>query len=88
MRIMGITSNYLWKNKQKESSEGIEIMENATVVYTDNVKEIFEAIRMIDKGVIIGRIIDGEFLDCGFISKGNIKKIKDGVKKKIPRMKA
>ena len=85
---MGITSNYPWKNKQKESSEGIEIIENATVVYTDNINETFEAIRMIDKGVIIGRIIDGEFLDCGFISKGNIKKIKDGVKKKIPRMKA
>jgi hypothetical protein len=43
---------------------------------------------MIDKGVIIGRIIDGEFLDCGFISKGNIKKIKDGIKKKIPRVKS
>jgi len=85
---MGITSNYPWTNKQKESSEGIEIIENATVVYTDNVKETFEAIRMIDNGVIIGRIIDGEFLDCGFISKGNIKKITDGVKKKIPRMKA
>lgn len=63
-------------------------MHNATVTYTDNVTEIFEAIRLIDKGVIIGRIIDGEFLDCGFISKNSIKEVKDVVKKKITRMKA
>jgi hypothetical protein len=42
---------------------------------------------MIDKGAIIGRIINNEFLDCGFISKNNIKEIKDGIKKKIPTMK-
>ena len=50
-------------------------MINATVVYTDNLTEQFEALRVIDKGVIIGRMIDGEFLDCGFISKRNIKEI-------------
>lgn len=60
-------------NKTKEK----KIMHNATVVYTDNVKETFEALRVIDKGVIIGRIIDGEFLDCGFISKRNIKEIRE-----------
>ena len=63
-------------------------MHNATVIYTDNVTETFEAIRLIDKGVIIGRIIDGEFLDCGFISKNSIKDVKNVFKKKIPRMKA
>ena len=66
----------------------IEIIVNATVVYTDNVEEKFEAIRVIDKGVTIGRIIDREFLDCGFISKGNIKEIKEGVNKKITMMKS
>jgi len=75
------------KNKQKESFEVIEIIKNATVIYTDGVKEQFEAVRMTDKGVIIGRVLDNEFLDCGFISKGNIKKITDGVKKKIPILK-
>jgi len=53
-----------------------DIMTNATVVYTDGISEHFEALRVIKKGAIIGRIIDGEFLDCGFISKRNIKEIK------------
>ena len=64
----------------KDKSEVIEIIQNATVVYTDNVREQFEALRMTDKGIIIGRIIDGKFLDCGFISKRNIKEIKNGEK--------
>jgi len=55
-----------------------DIMTNATVIYTDGIREQFEAIRMMEKGAIIGRIIDGEFLDCGFISKRNIKEIRDG----------
>jgi len=60
-----------------DKTERHEIMQNITVVYTDNIQESFEAIRVIDKGAIIGRIIDGEFLDCGFISKRNIKEIKN-----------
>jgi len=52
-----------------------EIMVNKTVIYSDGIKEQFEALRQTEKGVIIGRIIDGEFVDCGFISKGNIKQI-------------
>jgi len=51
-------------------------MLNATVIYTDNIQESFEALRVIDKGVIIGRIIEGEFCDCGFISKRIIKEIR------------
>lgn len=51
------------------------IMSNATVTYTDGVKEHFEALRMTSSGVIIGRIINGIFLDCGFISKTNVKEI-------------
>jgi len=66
------------KNKSKKG----EIMKNATIIYTDGVREQFEAIRKIDKGVIIGRILDNEFFDCGFISKRNIKEIKDGEKRK------
>jgi hypothetical protein len=59
-----------------------DMMMNATVVYTDNMKESFEALRVTDKGVIIGRIIDGFFCDCGYISKSNIKEIisRDGQK--------
>jgi hypothetical protein len=58
-----------------------EIMINATVVYTNKLREQFEALRVIEKGVIIGRIIDGEFLGCGFISKRNIKEIKEREKR-------
>jgi len=59
-----------------------DIMTNTTVVYRDGVSEQFEAVKIIEKGLIIGRIIDGEFLDCGFISKSNIKKI-NGSSKRI-----
>ncbi len=61
----------------------IEIIENATVIYTDGVAEQFEVIRVIDKGAIIGRIIDDKFLDCGFISKSNIKEIRCGKKREL-----
>ncbi len=57
-------------------------MVNATVIYTDGIKEQFEAVRRTEKGVIIGRILEGQFVDCGFISKRNIKQIKNGGKKK------
>jgi len=73
--------------KNNNRFELTEILENATISYTDNVKEQFEAIRLADKGIIIGRIIDGKFFDCGFISKQNIKEIKKGIKRKIPKMK-
>ena len=56
-------------------------MHNATVIYTDNVKETFEALRVIDKGVIIGRIIDGELVEYGYISKNSIKEIRMGKKR-------
>jgi hypothetical protein len=57
-----------------------EIMLNITIIYTNDIKEQFEALRRSEKGVIIGRILEGNFVDCGFISKRNIKQIKNGVK--------
>jgi hypothetical protein len=62
------------KKRVDKSNKG-EIMKNATINYIDGVSEKFEAIRIIDKGVIIGRILDKKFLICGFISKRNIKEI-------------
>ncbi len=59
-----------------------EIIMNATVICTDGIQEQFEALRKTEKGVIIGRILDGEFVDCGFISKRNIKQIKDNEERK------
>jgi len=58
--------------------DNFKIIKNATVIYIDDVKEQFEAIRLVDKGVIIGRILDNRFFDCGFISKRIIKKIRGG----------
>ena len=66
---------YCKGNKIVDKSNKGEIMKNTTIIYIDGVKEQFEAIRMIDKGVIIGRILDNKFFDCGFISKRNIKEI-------------
>ena len=54
----------------------MDIRKNVTVIYTDGVQETFEALKLNEKGAIIGRIIDGEFMDYGFISKRNIKEIK------------
>jgi len=70
----------------KNKSNKGDIMKNATIIYTDGVREQFEAIRLIDKGVIIGRILDNEFFDCGFISKRNIKEIRDGLKRTVKRI--
>ena len=63
----------------------IEILENATVIYADGVEEQFDAIRITIEGVVIGRILDGEFVDCGFISKNGIKEIKNGIKRNITK---
>jgi hypothetical protein len=55
---------------------------NAIVVYTNGITEQFAAIRKIDKGVIIGRVLNGEFVDCGFIPMKNIKEIRDSIRRK------
>jgi len=72
--------------KNKDTCEVIEIIQNATVVYTDDVKEQFEGIRLIDRGLVIGRFIDGEFVEYGYISKGNVKRISGGKKREIKKL--
>ncbi len=68
----------------------IEIMINATIVYTDGIKEQFDAICLTAKRVITGRIhkADGteEFKECGFISRQNVKHIYNGTKRKMQKM--
>ena len=58
-------------------------MSNTTVIYIDGIQEQFEAVRLTENGVIIGRILEGKFVDYGFISKRNIKQINNGRKRKI-----
>jgi len=50
------------ENKKDDTFEMIEILENATIIYDDGNRAIFEAIHITDKGVIlIGRILkDGK----------------------------
>lgn len=60
-----------------------EILVNATVVYIDGIEEHFEAIQVTDKGVIFGRTLEDKIVFCGFISKRNIKQIKNGSKRKV-----
>lgn len=70
----------------------IEILENATIVYNDGVKEQFEAVCLANNKVITGRILkEGKkekFVDYGFISKRNIKHIYNGCKRKIQRLRS
>ena len=52
-----------------------------TVVYIDDLSETFEALKVTDKGVIIGRFIENEqgkkeFLECGFIAHSMIQEIR------------
>ena len=53
-----------------------EILRKITVIYNDNNEEHFDAIRITDKGVHIGRIIDNKFEPFGFIPNHSIKDIK------------
>lgn len=60
-----------------------EILKNVIVVYTDDTVERFDAIQITEKGVTIGRIINGEFTVFGGIPDHSIKEIYDGFKGKI-----
>lgn len=57
-----------------------KIFEKISIVYNDDNQEHYDAIRITDKGVHIGRIIDNKFEPFGFIPKHNIKAIKNGSK--------
>lgn len=59
----------------------IEVLENVNIVYTDGKKDFFEAICVSDDGIIIGRVINNKFVNCGFIPKNNIKSIKGNTKR-------
>jgi len=60
-----------------------EIIRDVTLVYTDGLSEWFEAIHLTRNGVVIDRIINGKVIACGFISKRNIKEIRNGKKESI-----
>jgi hypothetical protein len=70
----------------------IEVMENATIVYTDGVKERYEAVYLTDKRVIMGRIYKSngtdEFREYGFISRNNVKHIYNGSKRKVKHLRS
>ena len=55
-----------------------EILQNVTVIYSDNVKEHYEAVTVTDKGIIFGRLKEDEFIPFGFISNNSFKKINKG----------
>ncbi len=86
-------------NKINDTFEMIEILENATIIYDDGDREIFEAILLTDNGVIFGWILKIEktdncksissidcheiFMEGGGIPKDNIKHIEGGIKKTV-----
>jgi len=55
-----------------------EIIRDTTIIYTDGLSEWFEVIHLTKNGAVIGRIINGTIIACGFIPKENIKEIKNG----------
>ena len=55
----GISMNT--KNKTNDAFDRVEITVGATVIYADNTSEFFEALRVIDNDVIIGRILKTEY---------------------------
>jgi hypothetical protein len=69
----------------------VEILENATVVYIDGVKERFDAIQLTEDKAITGRlfITNGKekFMQNGFISRRNIKKIYNGTRRNVEKIK-
>ena len=70
--------------KKDESSEMIEILENAIVIFKDAVKRIVDTIQITDEGVVTGFILNREvFVEGGFIPKRNIKHIEGGTKRLV-----
>ena len=69
------------EREQQKKSNKFErkgtINKNVTVVYTDCIEEVFEAIQITEKGIVIGRMYDNEFFPYGFIPKKNIKSLKN-----------
>jgi len=62
---------------KKNNKNRMKIIYNPIIIYSDDFKERFDVIRKTEEGVIIGRLINDKFFDCGFIPKQNIKKIKE-----------
>ena len=59
------------------------IIKDATVIYMDGIMEYFDAIRITNNGVFIGKIINNEFESYGFIPKQSIKQINNGNNERI-----
>jgi hypothetical protein len=74
------------ENHRKDGpSETKKLLKNASVVYTDGNIEIFEAIQVTDRGVVIGRFYKEdngaeEFVSFGFIPQTSIKQIRGRTK--------
>ncbi len=79
--------------KIKNNGDAVEIPEiihNATVLYTDGDQEVFEAVRLTERGVVIGRLStwnDGseKFIEYGFIPHRNIQRITNASIRRIHR---
>lgn len=86
--------------KKTKIYETIEIIKDAMVIYWDGEKELFDAIRITDKGVVIGRILKVDkkervcvnchemFVESGFVPTDNIIRIEGGTRRKIYKQKS
>ena len=53
-----------------------QIQKNVTIIYTDGIEEYFEAIKITENGIKIGKFINGEFFIYEFVPNNSIKEIK------------
>ena len=69
----------------KNECEKIEIIEYATITYNDGTKQPFDAIRVTNEGVNIGRIYNNNYVEYDFIPNDIIRAIDMGKSRKIRR---
>ena len=78
-----------YENRKDDTYEMIEILENATVFYTDGTQEKYDAIHITDKWVFTGHVLNNEvFVEGGGIPKENVKHIEHNAKRKIRKKKS
>lgn len=91
-RVKSLTKQHLGcDDRMNKKDDELEVLENATVIYTDGTEEKFEVIHVTEKGIMIGRVFTNangkEFTVCGFIPHHSVKEIKNGTRGRYKKSK-
>ena len=76
------------EKRRQNNTLKTKFLKNVMVTYIDGVTESFEAIQVIEQGVVIGRLYSEnngveEFVKYGFISRSCIKQITESLCKNV-----